>query len=182
MVTAEQLVIKFFEKAQINKPTMSPHQLHAYVIGLLADELAWAFNNDDTVARNVRRLLHKLDTKRTNKLQTSHTQVAPLNNSQSAKVQSSFERINLITSSSLTPKNSKIGSDISKTLSYESLILFLKKFPKTFVKDLRDEKNGFIWIFVAAKAYDDDSQLFQWLKKNKFQFSEIENAWYYPIL
>jgi len=181
MVTAEQLVHKFLEKAQIHKPNMTAHQLHAYVIGLLADELAWAFNNDDTVARNVRQLLHKLDPRKPPKAK-------PITASQDSANNGTQHPASKITSNKEFPedssssKSSKIGTDISKNLSYQSLELFLNKYPKTVIKDFRDQKNGFFWIFVAAKAYDDDSQLFQWLRNNKFEYSEIEKAWYYPII
>ena len=188
MVTAEQLVDKFFEKAQIHKPSMTAHQLHAYVIGLLADELAWAFNNDDIVAKNVKHLLYKLDPRKPTthksspkKAESSNNKSQPTN-SQSSSSQSITKVETPPSSASNSPVNSKVGADISKTLSYQSLILFLQKFPKTVIKDLRDQKNGFLWIFVATKAYEDDSPLFQWLRKNNFEYSDIEKAWYYPIL
>jgi len=188
MVTAEQLVDKFFEKAQIHKPSMTAHQLHAYVIGLLADELAWAFNNDVIVAKNVKQLLHRLDPRKTTihksmpKSNEGSVHNSQLPNSQSGNSQSIPKVETSPSSTSISAVNSKVGADISKTLSYQSLTLFLQKFPKTVIKDLRDQKNGFLWIFVTAKAYEDDSPLFQWLRKNKFEYSEIEKAWYYPIL
>jgi hypothetical protein len=166
MVSAQQLVDKFLEKAQIHKPNMTAHQLQAYIIGLLADELAWAFNNDDTVATNVRQLLHKLDPRKLPQV----TPIAATQNSSNQPIQK------------VTSVKSKLGSDISITLSHQCVDLFLQQFPKAVVKDLRDKKNGFFWIFVPANAYNDDSQLFQWLKKNKFEYSESEKAWYYPII
>jgi len=140
MVTAEQLVDKFFEKAQIHKPSMTPHQLHAYVIGLLADELAWAFNNDDTVARNVKQLLHRLDPRKPSKHRVPSLKVEVAIDIQHSKGQ---QTNNITHNDPITKSTStalKIGSDISKTLSFEALILFLNKFPKAVIKELRDQK------------------------------------------
>jgi hypothetical protein len=61
MTTAESLIRDFFEAALAHKPNMSSHQIHLYVLGLMARELALAFNNDFSVAQNVSELLEKLN-------------------------------------------------------------------------------------------------------------------------
>jgi len=174
MITGYQLVQTFFDKAQVHKPNMSPHQIHLYVIGLLADELAWAFNNDPIVAKNVKDLLYKLDPT------TLPAPTEPIEASQTAAEGTSAPSVGTV--KKIEAISNPLGSDISPSLSYQSFLLFLKKFPKAAVKDLRDQTNGFLWVFVPVNAYEDDSQLFKWLRQNKFEWSNAEKAWYYPIL
>lgn len=40
---------------------MSSHQIHLYVLGLMARELAFASNNDFSVAQNISELIEKLN-------------------------------------------------------------------------------------------------------------------------
>ena len=60
MITTNQLIDKFLDSAQAHQPTMSSQQIKVFVLGILADELRWAFNNDSTVANNVRKRLQEL--------------------------------------------------------------------------------------------------------------------------
>jgi len=60
MITTNQLIDKFLDSAQAHQPTMNPQQIKVFVLGILADELRWAFNNDSTVANNVRKRLQEL--------------------------------------------------------------------------------------------------------------------------
>ena len=61
MTTPESLIKDFFEAALVYKPNMSSHQIHLYVLGLMARELAFASNNDFSVAQNVNELIEKLN-------------------------------------------------------------------------------------------------------------------------
>jgi len=60
MITSQQLIDKLLNSAQAHQPSMSPTQLKAYVMAILADELCWAFNNDEIVAKNVKQRISKL--------------------------------------------------------------------------------------------------------------------------
>jgi len=60
MITTNQLIDKFLDCAQAHQPTMNPQQIKVFVLGILADELRWAFNYDTTVADNVRKRLQEL--------------------------------------------------------------------------------------------------------------------------
>ena len=60
MINTNQLIDKFLESAQAHQPTMNAQQIKVFVLGILADELRWAFNNDSTVADNVRKRLKEL--------------------------------------------------------------------------------------------------------------------------
>ena len=79
-------------------------------------------------------------------------------------------------------KPSKVGSDLMSGPSYQEFAAFLKKFPNAVIKDLRDDPNGFLWVFEGMKRYNEDDQLAKWLKGHKFVWSDAESAWYFPII
>ena len=60
MITTNQLIDKFLDSAQSHQPTMNHQQIKVFVLGILADELRWAFNNYSMVANNVRKRLQEL--------------------------------------------------------------------------------------------------------------------------
>ena len=66
--------------------------------------------------------------------------------------------------------------------SYAEFAKMLKKYPNAVVKDLRDEPNGFLWVFEGMKRYNEDDKFSDWLKSHKFVWSDTELAWYYPII
>ena len=60
MINTNQLIDKFLDSAQAHQPTMKAQQIKVFVLGLIADELRWAFNNDPIVANNVKKRLQEL--------------------------------------------------------------------------------------------------------------------------
>ena len=84
--------------------------------------------------------------------------------------------------STASGKPSKVGSDLMSGPSYAEFARVLKNFPNAVVKDLRDDPNGFLWVFEGMKRYNEDNKLSDWLKSHKFVWSDTESAWYYPII
>lgn len=81
------------------------------------------------------------------------------------------------------PKSSsKVGTNLVSGPTYKEFSDFLKQFPNAAIKDLRDESNGFLWVFEGMKRYNEDDKLGNWLKSHKFVWSEAESAWYFPII
>ena len=54
------------------------------------------------------------------------------------------------------------------------------KYSHALIKDERDKPEGFLWVVSSVKKYGDNPELDNWLKKNKFIYSENEAAWYFP--
>jgi len=164
----------FFDAALVSKPNMTPHQIHLYVLGLMADELAWAFNNDFSVAQNVRDLLEKLNPSDISEDKSIFVSAEPISNKSSGESEK-----NKVLSEQIS--KTKIGTNLTNSLSFLVLQNFLNKYPKVLIKDLRGEKNGFLWIY-GTRFYLDDEKLEKWLKTNKFLWSEAESAWYFPFI
>ena len=87
-----------------------------------------------------------------------------------------------IKTDSTQAKISKVGTDLVSGPTYQELSDFLKQFPNALVKDLRDDSNGFLWVFEGLKKFNEDEKLGNWLKEQKFVWSESESAWYFPII
>ena len=79
-------------------------------------------------------------------------------------------------------KNSKVGSDLMTGPTYQEFSKFLKQFPNAVIKDLRDQPNGFLWVFEGMKKFNENDKLEDWLKSHKFVWSDTESAWYFPII
>ena len=172
MVKAESLIKFFFDAAMVHKPNMSSHQIHLYVLGLMAHELAFSFNNDSTVAQNVKELLENLNPSDVPK---QAVKVKEDDSTQVNRGQSGIQ--NEKAASSL----SKIGSNLMSGLSYTMLANFLSNYPKVSIKDLRDEKDGLVWI-CGSRIDLQDENLSAWLVKNKFLWSKEKSAWFFSIV
>jgi hypothetical protein len=174
MITAESLIQVFFEAALVHKPNMSPHQIHLYVLGLMAHELAFAFNNDFTVAQNVREVLEKLNP-------SEPVEKKKIAKSQSSNDSNLGEELNKSTNKTNPLPSTKKGSDLMSGLSYSKLKNYLNNYPKIQIKDYRDEENGLLWI-DGSKIDLEDEKLSNWLIKNKFVWSKEKSAWYFSII
>ncbi len=82
----------------------------------------------------------------------------------------------------LPAAKSKVGSDLPSGPKYAEFQAFIKNHPNAEVKDLRDDPNGFLWVFEGMKRYNEEDKLGEWLKKKKFVWSDNEKAWYFPII
>jgi len=173
MVTTESLIQVFFEAALAHKPNMSSHQIHLYVLGLMAHELAYAFNNDFSVAQNVRELLEKLN--------PSEAQEKERKNTTNSNATSEGKELNQNVIKANSSSSSKIGTNLMPGLTYSKLTNFLSSYPKIVIKDLRDEKNGLLWI-NGSKMDLEDEKLSTWLLKNKFLWSKDKSTWYFSIV
>lgn len=174
MITAESLIQVFFEAALVHKPNMSPHQIHLYVLGLMAHELAFAFNNDFTVAQNVREVLEKLNP-------SEPVEKKKIIKNQPSSDSNLVEELNKSTNKSNPIPLIKKGSDLMSGLSYSKLTNFLNNFPKIQIKDYRDEENGLLWV-DGPKIDLENEKLSNWLTKNKFVWSKEKSAWYFSII
>jgi len=172
MVKAESLIKVFFDAAMVHKPNMSSHQIHLYVLGLMAHELAFAFNNDSTVAQNVKELLEKLNP---SDVPEQDVKVKEVDSTQVNRGQSGNQN------EKASPPLSKIGSNLMSGLSYTTLANFLTNYPKVSIKDLRDDKDGLVWI-CGSRIDLQDENLTAWLVKNKFLWSKEKSAWFFSIV
>jgi response regulator RpfG family c-di-GMP phosphodiesterase len=80
------------------------------------------------------------------------------------------------------PAKSKVGTDLPSGPKYAEFDAFVKNHPNAEVKDLRDDPNGFLWVFEGMKRYNEEDKLGEWLKKKKFVWSDNEKGWYFPII
>jgi hypothetical protein len=80
-----------------------------------------------------------------------------------------------------SPPSSKIGSNLMSGLSYTTLANFLTNYPKVSIKDLRDDKDGLVWI-CGSRIDLQDENLTAWLVKNKFLWSKEKSAWFFSIV
>jgi hypothetical protein len=76
---------------------------------------------------------------------------------------------------------SKIGSNPVKGLfTYKVLEATVSKYSHALIRDDRDSPDGFLWVVSGVKKFGGNPELDDWLKKNKFLFSEPDSAWYFP--
>lgn len=80
-----------------------------------------------------------------------------------------------------SPVSKKSGTNPTKNLfTYQVLQSVVGKYSHALIKDERDKPEGFLWVVSSVKKYGDNPELDNWLKKNKFIYSENEAAWYFP--
>jgi len=124
----------------------------------------------------------------TKKGNTSSTQATPSDKGDEVVVDaqtlalSSSEPHSTVPASAPKKAASKVGADLPSGPTYKEFEAIIKKYPNSVVKDLRDEPNGFLWVHEGMKRYNEDDKLGEWLKNNKFVWSENESAWYFPII
>ncbi len=174
MTTAESLIRDFFEAALVHKPNMSSHQIHLYVLGLMARELAFASNNDFSVAQNVSELLEKLNPREVPEKEAQINDAVSIQSGDQNAFKPDVDQTDRSSSS-------KIGANLMSGLSYAVVTNFISNYPKVLIKDLRDEEGGLLWI-IGTKINLEDEKLSAWLIKNKFLWSKEKSAWYFSIL
>jgi hypothetical protein len=70
---------------------------------------------------------------------------------------------------------------LKKLFTLKSLYAMVGKFDQARIDDKRDEEGGFLWVKTGVKKFNPNSELDQWLKNNRFLYSETESSWYFPF-
>ena len=78
-------------------------------------------------------------------------------------------------------RKTKIGSNPLKGIfTFKLLETTVSKFSHALIRDDRDSPDGFLWVVSGVKKFGGNPELDDWLKKNKFIYSEPDSAWYFP--
>lgn len=105
-------------------------------------------------------------------------------NSSPSSVSDSAKETETLNSMQVTSPNIRPGKGqetLKKIFTLKGLNQMVAKFSQAQIFDKRDEEGGFIWVKTGVKKYNPNSELDNWLKNQRFLYSESQAAWYFPF-